>query len=100
MDHWYFMVYTWIKKSFNFYKIILVFGFIDNSNKHLKCILCIGPLHNTCYLPFQNNCLSKFQFSKNVWSTTIKKSHLWHEIDQTFQMIHKHGSNYVKSYKK
>jgi hypothetical protein len=30
----------------------------------------------------------------------LKKSHLLHEIDQTFQMVHKHGSNYVKSHKK
>ncbi len=38
----------------------------------MKWILCIDPTHSACHLPFQNNCLLKFQFTTYLWSTPLK----------------------------
>jgi hypothetical protein len=55
-------IFIQYNKAYFSFQITLVFGFINHPNKDLKWILCIDPIHNVCYFPFQNDCLSKFQF--------------------------------------
>jgi hypothetical protein len=63
-----FMVYIGITKVHFSFHIGFLFGFINHPNKRVRWILCISPTHNVCGIPFQNYCLSKFQFTTYLWS--------------------------------
>jgi len=66
---YFYMVYN---KAYFSFQTTLTFGFINHPNKCLKWILCIGPIHNVYYFPFQSDCLSKFQFHTFIWPTPWK----------------------------
>jgi hypothetical protein len=57
---------SWVPFSF---QTILLFGFINHPNKHLKWILCIYSFQNIYYLSFENDFFSIFQFFTYLWST-------------------------------
>jgi len=60
----------------------------------LKWILCIGQLtHNACHLPFPM--VVYFNFPQ-TYGQHPEKPYLGNENNQTFQMVHKHGSKYVE----
>jgi hypothetical protein len=79
--------FTWYNKAYFSFQTTLIFGFTNHPNKCLKWILCIGPIHNVYYFPFQSDCSSKFQFHMYLYDQHLEKPHVLNENYQNFHMI-------------
>jgi hypothetical protein len=86
--------FTWYNKTYFSFQTTLIFGFTNHPNKCLKWILCIGPIHNVYYFPFQSACLSNFNFICIYMTKTLRKPHVPNENYQNFHMI-QITSNYM-----